>query len=152
MFAFRKILCPVDYSDASKSAVRYAVELAEPLQAEIHLLSVIPHIPVGPDMSVPYIPTEPHEIEASYEDLNKLKKELIPDSIKSKLSVISGDISQTILQVAERDHTNIIVIGSNGRTGLSRLILGSVSEAVVRKANVPVLVAKAVEKEVPVEH
>ncbi|MEM7452876.1 MAG: universal stress protein [Planctomycetota bacterium] len=132
-----KILCPVDFSRFSDIANRFASDLAAQTGAEIIYLTV----------------PEQGRRDGNYEfelqrvrerELKKLKRfKPVNDGIKhSHVVEISVLTSRTIVEFAEKNDVDLIVIGSKGRTGLSRVLLGSVAESVIRKSGCPVLVVK----------
>ncbi|MBI3129059.1 MAG: universal stress protein [Candidatus Tectomicrobia bacterium] len=139
-FAPRKILVPVDFSDFSKDALEAAEGIAEARGAAITLL----HVMVEPQASVPY------EV---YIDWQKVKGEIQADAEKLLSQMASGggpagkaekrlewgEPAAKIAQIAQEGSFDLIVMATHGRTGLSRLFLGSVAERVIRHAPCPVL-------------
>jgi nucleotide-binding universal stress UspA family protein len=145
-----KILVPVDFSEYSKPALGRAAAFARPLAAEVHLLHV---------SEPPFFVPPPHEqslnspfdratiagmIEAqNREAIGELVGEASAHGIVvSRASVVAGHPSRTIVDVARRERYDLVVLGTHGRTGFSRAILGSVSERVVRYAPCPVLTVR----------
>lgn len=133
------ILVPFDFSEHSLAAVAQAIELAvDPLQ--IHVLHVIPYL----------VPTEPGVVWGTIDDEHRIEhaiKELakvLPEKKYGKLclDVMIGDPGHVSVDRAEELGAAVIVMGSHGRTGLSRLFLGSVAERITRLAHCPVLVVK----------
>ena len=147
MFKIRTILCPVDFSDASRKAVRYAHEFAVSMGAAMFLLNVVEPRPMAVDLSLNYIPLEEDLEKAAETDLDALKNELLGEGLKVESSVEIGNPSDVILEKAAELDVNLVIMGSHGKKGLSRLIMGSVAETVVRKADCPVLIVKSAEKE-----
>jgi nucleotide-binding universal stress UspA family protein len=139
-FAPQKILVPVDFSDFSREALAAATGIAELRGAEITLL----HVMIEPQASVPY------EV---YIDWQKVKGEIRADAEKLLAQMAApgtsagkavkrlewGEPASTIVQVAKEGSFDLIVMATHGRTGLSRLFLGSVAENVIRHAPCPVL-------------
>jgi nucleotide-binding universal stress UspA family protein len=137
----------MDFSDASKNAYRYACEFAKSMGSKVILLNVIEPRPIAAEMSLNYIPLEEDLAAAAREDFIPMVKEAETAGIDVSADVTIGLPAESILQhVAELD-VNLLIMGSHGKTGLSRLLMGSVAEAVIRKAAVPVLIVKANEKE-----
>lgn len=137
----KHILVPVDGSPQSTKAVEFVVD--EWPDAELTLLNVINPVEAG------YSPTAgvPSGAEEWYEGAKADSKEVLstatPDSmatIHTKTEV--GRPAQTIVEVAEDSDIDHIVMGSHGRTGVSRILLGSVTEAVIRNSTVPVTVVR----------
>jgi nucleotide-binding universal stress UspA family protein len=98
-------------------------------------------------MSLNYIPLEEDLAAAAREDFIPLISEAQAKGIDVSADVMIGMPAEVILQQAVDLDVSLLIMGSHGKTGLSRLLMGSVAEAVVRKAQVPVLIVKAVEKE-----
>ena len=137
----------MDFSDASKNAYRFACEFAKSMGSKVILLNVIEPRPIAAEMSLSYIPLEEDLVVAAREDFIPMVKEAETAGIDVSADVTIGLPAESILQhVAELD-VNLLIMGSHGKTGLSRLLMGSVAEAVIRKAAVPVLIVKANEKE-----
>ncbi|MGC8773730.1 MAG: universal stress protein [Chlorobaculum sp.] len=147
MITIKSILCPMDFSDASKNAYRYACEFARSMGSKVILLNVIEPRPIAAEMSLNYIPLEEDLAAAAKEDFIPLVKDAEAMGIDVTADVTIGLPAESILQhVADLD-VSMLIMGSHGKTGLSRLLMGSVAEAVIRKAAVPVLIVKANEKE-----
>jgi universal stress protein A len=148
MFKINTILCPVDISDAAHKAVGYAKEFAASTGASIYLLHVVEPIPIPPvDASLNYIQIEEELEKAAETDLNTLKDSLASSGLKVDGSLETGNPADIILEKAEELQANFIIMGSHGRKGLNRLIMGSVADAVIRKSDCPVLIVKSDEKE-----
>lgn len=142
--AFQHVLCPVDFSESARRAVALAAELTAPGGAGITLLHVV-------EVPVTYS-GEPH-VQGFVEDLDRRSARLLAEwasDLRARVSVpvatrsrIGNPGAQT-LAVLEDDRTfDLVVMGSHGRTGLRRALLGSVAEKVVRHAGRPVLIARA---------
>jgi universal stress protein A len=134
----KKILCPIDFSDFNKSANAYASMLAKSTGAEIVYLHVfLPDVPFG---SYAYV--DPEQDEKL--DLKQLKtiQPTVP-GVKVSYVVECGPAKDRIVEYANENDIDLIVMGTHGRTGLGRLLMGSVAEAVVRKAECPVLALKS---------
>jgi nucleotide-binding universal stress UspA family protein len=139
MLPVKTILHPTDFSEHSEFAFRLAYSLARDYQARLLLLHVLlpPVIVYGEGAVVP----EPWDAtEEAREKMRHLEAHAHDVRIESLL--MEGDPVDTILRVAVETHSDVIVMGTHGRTALARLLLGSVAEAVLRKAPCPVLTAK----------
>ncbi len=147
MFKIHAILCPVDFSDASRKAVQYAKEFASSMGSRVHLLNVVEPRPMAVDITMNYIPLEEDLEKAAKEDLQLVLQEFQQAGLKVESSIEIGNPSDVILDKSRELDVNLVIMGSHGKKGLSRLIMGSVAETVVRKANCPVLIVKAEEKE-----
>ncbi len=147
MITINSILCPIDFSDASTNAFRYACEFAKAMGSKIIFLNVVEPRPMVADMTLNYIPLEEDLAKAATEDLRPLVQEAESKGIAVQADVMIGTPAELILSQAAEFNASIIIMGSHGKTGLSRLLMGSVAEAIVRKARIPVLIVKADEKE-----
>jgi nucleotide-binding universal stress UspA family protein len=147
MITIKSILCPLDFSDASRNALRYASEFAKSMGSKILLLNIVEPRPMAADMTLNYIPLEEDLEKAAREDLEPIVEELKGKGIEVQADVMIGTPAEVILQQAADFDASLLIMGSHGKTGLSRLLMGSVAEAVVRKAGIPVLIVKAQEKE-----
>jgi nucleotide-binding universal stress UspA family protein len=139
---FRHILAPTDFSDYSKQAVASALELAKKFSAKLSILHVVelPPYPVEgyvpPSVSVTFL--EDLERQAS-QDLAQIVPEAESAGVEVVRQVAVGSPYRKILDLAEAEHVDLIVMATAGRTGFSRLIMGSIAERVVRTASCPVL-------------
>jgi nucleotide-binding universal stress UspA family protein len=134
----QRILCPTDFSVHSAAALQYAVSLARDSRATIILLHVAEPIPVHRE--VPYA--------TIYEpDINGLRGQLdavaIDPAVKVIRRVVLGSPLEAVLEVAEEEHADLIVMGTHGRTGIAHMLIGSVAEQMMRAAPCPVLTLKA---------
>ena len=139
-----RILVPADGSNQSKTALEYAI--AQFPDAEITVLHVID--PVGGGYALQRgIPTSGEEwYESAREKADELfadAQELAAESDRTLDTEIEvGRPARTIVEVADEDDYDGIVMGSHGRSGVSRILLGSVAETVVRRSTVPVTVVR----------
>jgi nucleotide-binding universal stress UspA family protein len=139
---FRHILAPTDFSEYSKKAIACALEWARKFGAKLTLLHVVelPAYPVEgyvpPSLSATFL--EDLERQASV-DLAQLVPEAETAGIEVARVVAVGTPYRTIIDTAEAEHVDLIVMATAGRTGFSHLVLGSIAERVVRTATCPVL-------------
>jgi nucleotide-binding universal stress UspA family protein len=137
----RVILHPTDCSDVSVAAGKVARSLARDLGARLVLLHVLPFDVLFNELAVPVDPSE-------YRDaLGRIGRHLDGPDLKYPVEarVGRGDAAAEILRTADELGCDLIVMGTHGRTGLSRLVLGNVAESVLPAADCPVLVVKAPE-------
>jgi len=140
--AVRRVLAPVDFSDASETAIQHAKEIAFTYGAEIDLLHVVEE---------PFYPTEYGLGPASFptqEVLDNVEKQLgdlAREQIGYEHIMIEAQIGQPaskILNYIEENDIDLVVIATHGRSGLDRVLLGSVAERVLRQSPTPVFVVK----------
>jgi nucleotide-binding universal stress UspA family protein len=139
---FQTILHPTDFSERSQYAFRLACSLARDHDARLIFLHVWspPLVPIAAAGPAPVRPEDfsPAPLE---EQLRQLK---VPDrNIRVEHRLKQGDAASEIVRVAEETQCDLIVLGTHGRTGLKRLVMGSVAEQVLRNASCPVLAVKA---------
>jgi len=146
MFEVKTILAPIDFSLASQAAFDTAKVIAAKFAAKLVTMSVIPPPKVywdaGPDFSV----TDGNlQRNSATERLAKFNRE---DGGEIERVVRVGDAKLLIVHEADDRHCDLIVMGTAGRSGIGRLLLGSVAEYVSRRAPCPVLLIKAPPEEV----
>lgn len=154
---FKKILLPTDFSHYNDAALEYASTLAAKAEAALYIV----HVDELRDLNLsaamaeagyPYV--SPWDTEDRREVRERLAK-VVPTiaAVTYEHHYLSGSPVTEILRFAEREHVDLIVMASHGRTGVSRLLMGSIAEGVMRKASCPVLVVKQPAKEhVPAEN
>ena len=134
-----KILVPVDFSEGSDSALDWATVLARDTGATLLLVhvEVIP-LTTGGGEYIYAIPEPP-----TAELAERLEKMVPTDPNISVIHrMLTGDPAASILRTANAENVDLIVMGTHGRRGITRLLMGSVAEEVVRKAKCPVLTVK----------
>ena len=137
---YDRILLPTDGSDANSRAVEQAVGLARETGAGLHVLFVLEDIPYAPEMMDDTVEAEIREVgEAAIEGIEKRAGEAGIDVVGE---VREGAPHAAVLVYAEEAGVDAIVMGTHGRSGLDRYLLGSVTERVVRTADVPVLTVR----------
>jgi nucleotide-binding universal stress UspA family protein len=140
MLSIRKILHPTDYSDLSRPAFDLACSLARDFDAELILCHVSPPAITAVDAGmIVEIPTG--EAERMLARLETVK----PDDARIRVTrrFLRGDPAAEIVHLAKEMEVDLIVIGTHGRGGLGRMLMGSVAEGVMRKASCPVVTVRA---------
>lgn len=139
MLGIRTILHPTDFSLPSRFAFQLACSLARSYGARLVVLHVT-EPPIA--LSGEGVPMLPPEVDPG--PLRKKLNEHVSDDprVRVERRLEKGDAADTILQVAEQTNADLIVMGTRGRTGVIRLLMGSVAEKVVRRASCPVLTIK----------
>jgi nucleotide-binding universal stress UspA family protein len=142
MNEIKNILVPIDFSDYSKNALRYAVEFAEIFKAKLFLVYVIEPMIYPTDFSIGQvaIPAVENDLSArAEEELNNLVKTEINGRVESQIIIKSGKPFLEIIETAAELDIDLIIIATHGHTGVEHLLFGSTAEKVVRKAPCPVL-------------
>ena len=145
---FEKILYPTDFSDVSKKALGYIKTLKDAGAKEVVVLHVIDereieHISHLPELSLD-IKEELEKKKEQYasKEIRVIGKELKESGFTVKTRIEKGIPFTGILKAEEDENVSVVVIGSHGRSCISEMLLGSVSEKVIRKSNKPVLVVR----------
>ncbi|MFC6976905.1 universal stress protein [Halomicroarcula sp. GCM10025709] len=138
------ILVPTDGSEAARSAATHAIELASETDATLHALNVVDTGVVWGDVDVGMV-LEALE-EAGREAIDEVVDQATAADIGTvEASVASGAVHRAIVDYTAENDIDCVVMGTHGRTGLDRYILGSVTERVVRLSDVPVIATKHTE-------
>jgi len=150
---FSKILVGIDGSEHSRNAVNYASDLAVKYDSELFLLAIVPSKVHHGDssgvfgmVSPSYFDEYKKEAEKWFEEIiNHINKETIIDAstrVKSEVITTPFSTPASILNYAEERDIDLIVIGTRGKSGLKKMLLGSVASDVVTYSYCPVLVVK----------
>ncbi len=140
----KNILCAVDRSPSSLQAFSYAIALARWQGARLNLLEVIEAaVPTGGGR-IPEGGTVPDDTRAALErDLRRVLTARRASDVRVKIFLRTGNVVQEILAQAKASRADLVVIGSHGRGGVQRLVLGSVAEKVLRLATCPILTVRS---------
>lgn len=151
---FTKILVPYDGSQHSQKALYQAIDVARNLDSEIFLLTVVNVAYISPPGMLKGITRSPSEkrsikkwTDSVIVDAQKMLKEAVKkckkNGVTARYQVKEGNVSETILELAKKDKTTLIIIGSQGLSGIKKIkILGSVSRKVSELAPCPVLIIR----------
>ena len=147
MAGIKKILYATDYSKASARALEEAVKLAKQNRAELLVVHVIEPAPfvAGEEefgSGEMYVKLEDLAKKEAQASMSKLLARLKKTKVKAQGLLFKGSVQDQIVKVAKSKKVDMIVIGTHGRTGLSKLIMGSVAGKVVSSANCPVLTVR----------
>jgi nucleotide-binding universal stress UspA family protein len=147
MTRFRTILHPTDFSPGSAAAFVYACDLARDYDARLIVLHAVgPIVPVAADGMI---------VSPDLDELRDIARKQLDairpanPAVRVERAVREGPSTQAILEAAAEFRADLIVMGTHGRTGFRRLVLGSVTEEVLRKAPCPVLTVKVPAPETP---
>jgi nucleotide-binding universal stress UspA family protein len=137
MLPIRTILHPTDFSERSNDAYRLACALARDYNARLLIVHVVPPVAAAVGDLVWTGPVDYQEVK------DKLLGLEGPDPARVERWLEEGDPASEILRLAREGRCDLIVMGTHGRRGLGRLLMGSVAETVLRKAPCPVVTVKA---------
>jgi nucleotide-binding universal stress UspA family protein len=137
---YDRIVVPTDGSDGTRGAVEHAIDLATTYDATLHTIYVV-DTHLGIDSSVP------GTLEALEEAGENAIDEVIQQAEAAGVNAIEGVVAQgtphqAILDYVDEHDVDLVVMGTHGRTGLDRYLLGSVTEKVVRLSDAPVLTVR----------
>jgi nucleotide-binding universal stress UspA family protein len=143
MIEIRRILCPIDFSDYSRRALDHAIAIARWYESTVTVLRVFSPAPVaafgpGPVVFEPIVLT-PVDRDQLLADTKACAQAESAPGITIEAVVREGNTAAEILEQAASMKADLLVIGTHGRSGFERLVLGSVAEKVLRKATGPVL-------------
>jgi nucleotide-binding universal stress UspA family protein len=143
---WKKICCPIDFSDASRAAMEVAADLARRTGASLVLLHAYP-IPgyTFPDGSVVASPKMMQELADQAEkhlDEWRREAERLLGAGRVSAEKVVGEPAAEIVSFARSAGAELVVVGTHGRTGLEHALMGSVAERVVRRAHCPVLTVR----------
>ncbi len=145
MIEIRKILYPTDFSECSETALAYAIDFAREYGAKLTVL----HVVQVPDPYGPYEAwafnrhaVEEQLLEVSRQHIAEQLEGKVPMGVEVDVQTAAGLPSRVIVDLAERDAYDLLVVGTHGRGGFTHIIMGSVAERVVRHAPCPVLTVR----------
>jgi nucleotide-binding universal stress UspA family protein len=144
MAHWKKVCCAVDFSEMSRVTMEEAADVARRYEAELTLLHVFDTRPiaqdVAPDLVLEKFEKAGPELERMLGAWAAQAARISGGEVRSAL--LTGFPATEIVRFARDGHYDLVVMGTHGRTGLSRLVLGSVAEHTVRDAHCPVLVVR----------
>lgn len=131
-----KILLATDGSKFSEAATKAVLTQHRSPGTEVRVLSVVPlpTLSAPPQMAASYAPELQEQVREAKEIVDRAVDALREAGFKANGEVIKGDVRDVIIELAKEIGANLIVLGSHGRRGIGRLLMGSVAEAVVRYA------------------
>jgi nucleotide-binding universal stress UspA family protein len=147
---YKRALVPLDGSVVAETILPFILQIAGPLDMDIVLLRVVRPTPPGIVEGTTYMEIE--NIEALHLDaeeyLAPLAVELAGKGLRVARRVRRGEPAEQIVSAAKAEGVDLIAMSTHGRGGLGRLLFGSVAQAVLRQADIPVLLLRATEPEV----
>lgn len=153
MLPLRRILCPTDFSDRSLEAVRVGVELAGEFGARLDLLYAVPPVPAsqallssdsGSAVTAFDVKGYSEHLKRSHEaGLQEIIDREIAGPLEAGRAVLFGRAAEQIVGYARDNDIDLVVIATHGRSGLRKVLLGSVAEQVCRRAECPVLTIRS---------
>ena len=142
MFEIKKVLFPVDFTEGSKKILPFVKFFIEKCGAELHLIHVVrgPEDFTGFEMGAAWFSSFEQElIKGAQKAMDRFVAEELGDDANVRTQVLMGDAVDEIINYANRNDIDIIVMGTHGRKGLEKIMFGSVAEGVVKAASCPVI-------------
>jgi nucleotide-binding universal stress UspA family protein len=148
-----KILLPIDFSPSSQAALETAAELALHFHAELFLVNVVPILSAfTSEYAAPQVQFQQEEQTRAEQRLAKARTVLAAKGVKAGSSVeVANDIAGCIMDVAEREHVNFVVISTHGLSGWHPLVFGSIAEKVIKLVHCPLLLLHSAKPETDVK-
>lgn len=154
MLPFKKILCPLDFSENSLKALESAEDMALHFQATLVLIHVV--TPVFQGGNIGYnAPSMDFNVSLYQKELNRSAQKSMEQTVEKYLKnaefdvetrIDTGRAEDKITEAAEEENVDLIIIATHGKTGLKWLLMGSVAEGVIRHAGPPVLIIRISER------
>lgn len=138
---FKKILCPVDFSEFTPEVIKYAIDIAKKYGSDLHVMHVVPNMTYF----------TPYESFLTPENLIAVEKNIQDDVERSFTKLLKGDDVPTrrvikagvpfveIIDYAKSENVDLIVMGTHGHSAIEHILIGNVAEKVVRKSPCPVM-------------
>lgn len=145
----KKIIAAVDFSEVSEAVIEQSIGLAQAFSAELTLIHVAAPDPefVGYDAGPDTVRQQrARELTKEHQTLQETAERLRQQGVRAKALLVQGATVETILKEMERTKADAVVVGSHGHGALHRVLLGSVSEAILRASRCPVIVVPAPRK------
>ena len=142
MKKFKKILFPIDFSEVSSEIVPYVISLANKLKAEVHIIFVVRRLENCRSIFVSHAAVENFEMEivlGAETKMDEFVEAFFNSIIRPKTKILIGDIIEEIIKYIKTKGIDLVIIGTHGRKGMDRILLGSIADRVIRAAPVPVL-------------
>ena len=146
-FKIQRILVPVDFSDHSQKALRYALGFAAQFGAEITLVHIVEQMVYPGDWMYPPLAATDFAAEKREQVIQKLRDLTRGTDIKAGHVVRLGRAWQEVAEIAKEKKSDLIILATHGYTGLKHVLLGSVAEKIVRHAPCPVLTVRPDERD-----
>ena len=136
-FPYQKILCPIDFDENSINALERASEISRHFKASILLVHAVPLVAQLGEVPMP-VDLYHDQQTAALARLKKIAAQKL-GGIEHETAVYAGDVVGSIMQAIDHFRPDLVVLATHGRTGIAHFVLGSIAEAVVRRASCPVL-------------
>ncbi|MEO6741848.1 MAG: universal stress protein [Chthoniobacteraceae bacterium] len=146
-FQLKRILVPVDFSEHSQKALRYALAFASQFGAEVALVHIVEQMVYPGDWMYPPLAVTDFATEKREQVIAKLRALDEGSGVKTHHIVRLGRAWQEVIEIAKEMKSDMIILATHGYTGLKHVLLGSVAEKILRHAPCPVLSVRADERD-----
>lgn len=146
-FQIKRILVPVDFSEHSQKALRYALAFASQFGAEVALVHIVEQMVYPGDWMYPPLAVTDFATEKREQVIAKLRALDEGSGVKTHHIVRLGRAWQEVIEIAKEMKSDMIILATHGYTGLKHVLLGSVAEKILRHAPCPVLSVRADERD-----
>jgi nucleotide-binding universal stress UspA family protein len=139
----RRILVPVDFSDVTDAVIDAAVRLAQAFESSLCIVHVVPEEPdfVGYEPGPQSVrDAEADALQTKHQRLEAIKDSLAGRGLDVEALLVQGPTLEKLLEKASQLDANLVIMGSHGHTALYELLVGSITEGVLRRAPCPVLI------------
>jgi universal stress protein A len=137
MIQISRVLCPIDFSEFSRRALDHAAAIARWYQASLTVLYVFATLPA---LEMPPVVVSEKDRERILADMKRFSEHVPPGVLLEMRLEEASNVHEEILRQAAAIHADLLVVGSHGRSGFERLLLGSVTEKLIHKACCPTMV------------
>jgi nucleotide-binding universal stress UspA family protein len=146
-FSIGKILVPIDFSEHSHKALRYALAFAAQFDAEVTLVHIVEQMVYPGDWMYPPIAVTDFAAEKREQMIERLRALDAGSGVKTQHMVRLGRAWQEVVEIAREQKADLIILATHGYTGLKHVLLGSVAEKIVRHSPCPVLSVRPEERD-----
>ena len=146
-FQIGRILVPIDFSEHSQKALRYALAFAHQFGAEVTLVHIVEQMVYPGDWMYPPLAVTDFATEKREEMISRLQSLDAGSGVKTQHIVRIGRAWQEIIEIAQEMKSDMLILATHGYTGLKHVLLGSVAEKIIRHAPCPVLTVRPDERD-----
>ncbi|MFH2044438.1 MAG: universal stress protein [Pseudomonadota bacterium] len=142
---FKKILFPIDFSEASPKIVPYVTEMADKFNSEIHVLFVARAFQYFTTIYVPHPSVDLFEsaiVDGGRKSIEEFTEKYFKEPEKIIISIVNGDAAEEIINYINEKDIDLLIMGTHGRKGIDKLIFGSVAEKVTKATPIPMMLIK----------
>lgn len=139
---FRRLLVPIDFSASSLEALEYGLQFAKPLAASVTILHVLEPMAFGLDFSLGRSEDSRERRRHAESRLETIRSRCMSQGLKVDTVLMPGIPADSILKHAETEKPDMVIMGTHGRRGISRILSGSVADTMLRLAGCPVLTVR----------